>query len=237
VRLLRVPLAVMAWAGSALVGRVGYLAGPAVVSEGLADPPTNPGVRVVVVGLQDLDYSRDPERGRAVGDGVDHVAADPWIGIPDQFQQPRPYPAVVGPDVAGAQVPACELAGPAVLALRQLQQPVDSIFACAPVDDGQGGPCLLSDFAPPPHTQTLAPTRYPDHGLSASWRSLQLFPRFAPATARFPRNFDLYHRLYRLSARARALQLLPADVAEATQKRIGLRCGRCIFGHCSCPFE
>jgi hypothetical protein len=79
-----------------LMSSVGYLAGPTVVGEGLADLPANPHVRVVVAGLQGLDHSRDPGRGRAVGDGVDHVAANPWIGIPDQIEQPRPDPVVVG---------------------------------------------------------------------------------------------------------------------------------------------
>ena len=82
---------------------VGYLAGPAVVGEGLAELPANPCVRVVVAGFEGLDDNRDPERGRAVGDGVKHVAADPWIGIPDQLEQPRPHPVVVSPDVAGLQ--------------------------------------------------------------------------------------------------------------------------------------
>src|SRR5580704_977427 len=121
---------------SRLVSSVGYLAGPAVVGEGLADPPANPDVRVVVAGLQGLDHSRDPGRGRAVGDGMDHVAADPWIGIPGQLEQPRPQPLVVGPDVAGTQVPARELASPALLAPGQLQQSVDSILGRAPLASG-----------------------------------------------------------------------------------------------------
>ena len=70
---------------SALMSSVGYLAGPAVAGEGLADLPANPRIRVVVAGLQGLDHSRDPGRGRAVGEGVDHVAADLWIGISGQL--------------------------------------------------------------------------------------------------------------------------------------------------------
>jgi hypothetical protein len=136
---------------SRLVSSVGYLAGPAVVGEGLADPPANPHVRVVVAGLQGLDHSRDPGRGRAVGDGVDHVAADPWIGILGQLEQPRPHPVVVGPDVAGAQVPARELASPALPASGQLQQSVDSVPGCLPLAGRQADPCLLSDLAPPSH--------------------------------------------------------------------------------------
>jgi hypothetical protein len=97
------------------VSGVGYLAGPPVVGEGLADPPADPGVGVVVAGPQGLDHRRDPGRGRAVGDGVDHIAADPWIAIPGQLEQPRPHPVAVGPDVAGTQVPARELADPALL--------------------------------------------------------------------------------------------------------------------------
>jgi hypothetical protein len=146
---------------SRLVSSVGYLACPAVVSEGLADPPANPCVRVVVAGLQGLDHSRDPGRGRAVGDGVDHVAADPWIGIPGQLEQPRPHPVVVGPDVAGAQVPARELASPALLAPGQLQQSVDSILGCAPLAGRQAGPCLFSDLAPPSHRPDDSAGRLP----------------------------------------------------------------------------
>ena len=67
---------------SRLVSSVGYLAGPVVVGEGFTDLSPNPYVRVVVAGLEGLDHSWDPGRGRAVGDGVDHVAADPRIGIP-----------------------------------------------------------------------------------------------------------------------------------------------------------
>src|SRR5580698_7950002 len=70
---------------SRLVSSVGYLAGPAVVRKGLADPR---------------------------------------IGIPDQLEQPRPDPVVVGLDVAGAQVPARELADPALLAAGQFQESV-----------------------------------------------------------------------------------------------------------------
>jgi hypothetical protein len=136
---------------SRLASSVGYLAGPAVVGERLADPSANPHVRVVVARLQGLDYSRDPGRGRAVGDGVDHVTADAWIGIPNQLEQPRPHPVVVGPDVAGAQVPAGELASPALLAPGQLQQPVDSIQGCAPLVGRQADPSPLSDLAPPSH--------------------------------------------------------------------------------------
>jgi len=146
---------------SRLVSSVGYLAGPAVVGEGLADLPTNPHVRVVVAGLQGLDHSRDPGRGRAVGDGMDHVAADPWIRIPGQLEQPRPHSLVVGPDVAGAQVPARELASPALLAPGQLQQSVDSILGCAPLAGRQADPCLLSDLAPPSHRPDDSPGRVP----------------------------------------------------------------------------
>jgi hypothetical protein len=166
----RAHAAIMAWAVwlrarmcgfSRLVSSVGYLAGPAVVGEGLADPPANPHVRVVVAGLQGLEHSRDPGRGRAVGDGVDHVAADPWIGIPGQLEQPRPHPVVVGPDVAGAQVPARELASPALLAPGQLQQSVDSIPGCAPLAGRQADPYLLSDLAPPSHRPDDSAGRLP----------------------------------------------------------------------------
>ena len=146
---------------SRLVSSVGYLAGPAVVGEGLAYPPANPHVRVVVAGLQGLDHSRDAGRGRAVGDGVDHVATDPWIGIPGQLEQPRPHPVVVGPDVAGAQVPARELASPALLAPGQLQQSVDSIPGCAPLAGRQADPYLLSDLAPPSHRPDDSAGRLP----------------------------------------------------------------------------
>src|SRR5580698_7295494 len=144
-----------------LVGSVGYLAGPAVVGQGLADPPANPRVRVVVAGLQGLDHGRDPGRGRAVGEGVNHVAADPRIGIPGQLEQPRPHPVVVGPDVAGAQVPARELASPALLAPGQLQQSVDSIPGCAPLAGRQADPYLLSDLAPPSHRPDDSAGRLP----------------------------------------------------------------------------
>ena len=97
------------------------------MGQDLADLSPNPNVRVVAARLQGLDHSRDPGRGRAVGDGVDHVAADPWIGIPRQLEQPRPHPVVVGPDVAGAEVPARELASPALLAPGQLEQTVYGI--------------------------------------------------------------------------------------------------------------
>jgi hypothetical protein len=136
---------------SRLVGSVGYLAGTAVVSEGLADPPANPRVRVVVAGLEGLDHSRDPGRRRTVGDGVDHVAADPRVRIGDQLEQPRPHPVVVGPDVTGAQVPARELASPAVLAPGQLQQSVESIPGCVSLAGRQADPCFFSDLAPPSH--------------------------------------------------------------------------------------
>ena len=66
---------------SPLVGGVGYLAGPAVVGQSLADPPADPDVQVVATRLQGPGHSRDPGRGRAAGEGVDHVAADPWPGI------------------------------------------------------------------------------------------------------------------------------------------------------------
>ena len=134
-----------------LVSSVGYLAGPAVVGQDLADLSPNPNVRVVAARLQGLDHIRDPGRGRAVGDGVDHVAADPWIGIPRQLEQPRPHPVVVGPDVAGAEVPARELASPALLASGQLQQSVNSIPGCAPLAGRQAEPGLLSDLPPPSH--------------------------------------------------------------------------------------
>jgi hypothetical protein len=39
-----------------LLSGVGYLAGPAVAGEGLADLPANPRIRVVVAGLQGLDH-------------------------------------------------------------------------------------------------------------------------------------------------------------------------------------
>jgi hypothetical protein len=134
-----------------LVSSVGYLAGPAVVGQDLADLSPNPNVRVVAARLQGLDHIRDPGRGRAVGDGVDHVAADPWIGIPRQLEQPRPHPVVVGPDVAGAEVPARELASPALLAPGQLEQTVYGIPGCAPLGRRQADPCLLSHLAPPSH--------------------------------------------------------------------------------------
>jgi hypothetical protein len=146
---------------SRLVSSVGYLAGPAVVGEGLADPAANPHVRVVVAGLQGLDHSRDPGRGRAVGDGVDHVAADPGIGIPGQLEQPRPHPVVVSPDVAGAQVSARELASPALPASGQLQQSVDSIPGGAPLAGRQPDPYLLSDLAPPSHRPDDSAGRVP----------------------------------------------------------------------------
>ena len=170
---------------SRLVSAIGHLAGPAVVGEGLADPPANPHVRVVVAGLQGLDHSRDPGRGRAVGDGVDHVAADLWIGIPGQLEQPRPHSVVVGPDVAGAQVPARELASPALLAPAQLQQTVDSIPGCASLTGRQADPNLLSDLAPPSHRpdDSAGPgartTDYP-----ASWRRLR--PLTSPGHPRWP---------------------------------------------------
>jgi|SRR5580658_5658287 hypothetical protein len=63
---------------SRLVSSVGYLAGPAVVGEGLADLPANPHVRVVVAGLQGLDHGRDPGRGRAVGDGAVQPMSRPF---------------------------------------------------------------------------------------------------------------------------------------------------------------
>jgi hypothetical protein len=144
-----------------LVSSVGYLAGPPVVGEGLADPPADPGVRVVVAGLQGLDHCRNPGRGRAVGDGVDHVAADPWIGIPGQLEQPRPHPVVVGPDVAGAQVPARELADPALLAPGQLEQSFNGILRRAPLAGRQADPCLLSDLAPPSHSSDDNAARVP----------------------------------------------------------------------------
>jgi hypothetical protein len=84
--------------------------------ERLADPPADSLVRVVVARLESLDHNRDTRRGRAVGDRMQRVTADLSIGIRDQLEQPRPDPVVVGPHVAGAQVPACELAKPAVLA-------------------------------------------------------------------------------------------------------------------------
>jgi hypothetical protein len=146
---------------SRLVSSVGYLASPAVVGEGLADPPTNPLVWIVVAGLQGLDHSRDSGRGRAVGDGVDHVASDPWIGIPGQLEQPRPHPVVVGPNVAGAQVPARKLANPALLAPGQLQQSVDGVLGCAPLANRQADPYRLSDLAPPSHPLDGSPGRRP----------------------------------------------------------------------------
>jgi hypothetical protein len=146
---------------SRLVSSVGYLAGPAVVGEGLADPPSNPYVRVVVAGFQCLDHSRDAGRGRAVGDGVDHVAADQRIGIPDQLKQPRPHPLVVSPDMAGAEVPARELASPAVLAAGQLQQSVNSILRYPPLAGRQADPYLLSDLAPPSHRPDDSAGRVP----------------------------------------------------------------------------
>jgi hypothetical protein len=128
---------------------------------GSCGPADESHVRVVVAGLQGLDHSRDPGRGRAVGDGMDHVAADPWIGIPGQLEQPRPHPLVVGPDVAGTQVPARELASPALLAPGQLQQSVDSILGCAPLAVRQADPYLLSDLAPPSHRPDDSVDRVP----------------------------------------------------------------------------
>jgi hypothetical protein len=102
--------------GRLLASGVGYLAGPAVVGESLADTPAVPLVRVVAKGLQSLDHRRDSNSGRAVRHGVDHVGTNPGIWILDQLEQPGPHSVVVSPDVAGAEVLASELPSPAVLA-------------------------------------------------------------------------------------------------------------------------
>jgi hypothetical protein len=117
------------------------------VGEGLADPPADPLVRVVMAGLEGLDHSRDPGRGRAVREGVDDVAPDQRIGILDQLKQPRPHPVAVGADVAGAQVLARELASPALLAPGQLQESVESMPGCAPVAGRQAYPYLPDSAA------------------------------------------------------------------------------------------
>jgi hypothetical protein len=121
------------------------------MGESLADPAANPCVRVIVAGLEGLDDSRDPGRGRAVGHRVDHVAADPWTGILDQLEQPRPHPVIVRLDVAGAQVPARELANPALLAPAQLQQAADSALGRVPFGGQQAGSYPPGDLAPRSH--------------------------------------------------------------------------------------
>jgi hypothetical protein len=131
-----------------LASSVGYLPGPAAAGEGLADPL----VRVVAAGLEGLDHSRDPGRGRAVREGVDHIAADQGIGILDQLEQPRPHPVVVGLDVAGAQVLARELASPALLAPgERSRSPSRASPGCAPVADRQTDPYLPGDLVEPSH--------------------------------------------------------------------------------------
>lgn len=75
----------------------GRQAGPLAGRQRRLVTTQNPQVRFVVAGCQGLDHSRDPGRGRAVGDGVHYGAADP-----DQLEQPRPHPVVVGVDVTGA---------------------------------------------------------------------------------------------------------------------------------------
>ena len=134
-----------------LVSSVGYLPGPPIVGKGLADLPTDPHVRVVVAGLKGQDHRRDPGRGRAVRNGMDHVAPDPRIRIPDELEQPDPHPVIVGPDVAGAQVLARELANPALRAPGQLQEPIESVLGYAPVGGRQTDPDPLGDPVPPSH--------------------------------------------------------------------------------------
>jgi hypothetical protein len=134
-----------------LASSVGYLPGAAVMGEGLADPSADPLVWVVAAGLKCLDHSRHPGRGCAVGEGVDHVTADQGIGILGQFEQPRPHPAVISPDMAGAQVLARELANPALVAPGQLKESIESIPGCAPVVRRQADAYLPGDLAESSH--------------------------------------------------------------------------------------
>jgi hypothetical protein len=91
------------------------------------------------------------------GAGVLSVRA--WItsprtwgsGIPGQLEQPRPHPVDVGPDMAGAQVPARELANPASPAPGQLKESVESILGCAAGLGRQADPHLPRDPAEPSH--------------------------------------------------------------------------------------
>jgi hypothetical protein len=83
------------------------------------------------------------------------------IGILDQLQQPRPHPAVVGPDVAAAQVLARELASPALLAPGQLQESVESIPGGARVVPRQTDPYLPGDLAELSHRLDDSADRVP----------------------------------------------------------------------------
>jgi hypothetical protein len=81
--------------------------------------------------------------------------------ILDQLEQPGPHPVVVGPDVAGAQVPARELASPALLAAGELQECVESILGCAPVLGRQADPYLLDDLLELSHHSDASVGRVP----------------------------------------------------------------------------
>ena len=117
-------------------------------------------------GTEGLDHSRDPGRGRAVCEGVDHVTADQGIGIPGQLEQSHPHPVVVGPDVAGAQVLARELASPAFLAAGTapgVRREHPRLCACR---RPAGRPLPSRRSSHRPTVQTIASAVYPDHGLS-----------------------------------------------------------------------
>lgn len=104
-----------------------------------------------MAGLEGQDHGRNPGCWRAVGDGMDCVAADPGIRVINQLEQPRPYALVIGLDVTGAQVLARELAGPAVLAPGQFQKSVELIPGRAPVVGRQAEPYSRGDSVPSSH--------------------------------------------------------------------------------------
>ncbi len=150
---------------SRLVSTIGYLAGPAVAGEGLADPPVTPRVQVVVAGLQGLDHSRDPGRGRAVGDGVEHVAADLWIGIPassSNLVHTRSSSAGRG-RCTGSCTRAGEPGSPrsgTAPAVRRWHPRL-----CVPRRPA-GRPAFSAILLHRPTVQTIAPAGCPDHGVS-----------------------------------------------------------------------
>ena len=155
-----------------LVSSVGYLAGPAVVGEGLADPPANPRVRVIVAGLR----ARITAGTR--GAGVLSVMA--WITSPRTRGSGSPASSsnLVHTRSSSARTWQVHRFLHASWRARlswlrdSSSSPSIASLAVRPSPAWQADPCLLSDLAPPSHRpdDTARPSRSRSRAPAASGR-------------------------------------------------------------------